>query len=166
MSADNQQERLGNYIAGYTDGEGSFHIAVQKVSHVKYGYQLLPEFHISQSQDRMKVLKLIHNLWQCGYIKANFRGHDNNMVLVVRNRDDLMNKVIPFFRKYPLLSEKNKDFEKFAYIVSEMHKGNHLKKNNFIKLVRLAFSMNSKGRYRKMKLTTILNYLESSTTTR
>ena len=43
MNADNQQERLGNYIAGYTDGEGSFHIAIQKVPHVKFGQELIAE---------------------------------------------------------------------------------------------------------------------------
>ena len=27
---DNQQERLNDYLAGYVDGEGSFHVAVQR----------------------------------------------------------------------------------------------------------------------------------------
>ena len=166
MSADNQQERLGNYIAGYTDGEGSFHIAIQKSPKLKFGYQLLPEFHISQSTDRILVIKLIKDLWKCGYIKANFKGHDNNMVLVVRNRQDLLNIVIPFFRKYPILSEKQKDFEKFSFIVEEMQKGHHLGKRYFIKMVKLAFSMNGSGKYRKFNVTDIINSLESSETTR
>ena len=41
MSADNQQERpdvwLGYYIAGFVDGEGSFHVAIQKSRNVKIG---------------------------------------------------------------------------------------------------------------------------------
>jgi hypothetical protein len=30
IGADNQQERLDDYLAGYVDGEGSFHVAVQR----------------------------------------------------------------------------------------------------------------------------------------
>jgi hypothetical protein len=30
IGADNQQERLDAYISGYVDGEGSFHVAVQR----------------------------------------------------------------------------------------------------------------------------------------
>ena len=166
MSADNQQERLSYYISGYVDGEGSFHVAIQKVPHVKFGYQLLPEFHVSQSKDRPQVLKLIKKLWQCGYIKDNFRGKDNNLVYVVRNRDDLLNKVIPFFRKYPMLSEKQKDFKVFATIVEAMQIKKHFDKINFIKLLSLALAMNGKGKYRKLRLTDILKNLESSETIR
>ena len=166
MSADNQQERLNSYISGYVDGEGSFHVAIQKAQHVKFKYQILPEFHVSQSKDRPEVLKAIKKLWQCGYIKDNFRGKDNNLVYVVRNRDDLLTKVIPFFRKHPMLSGKQKDFETFASIVDAMQKGKHFDRNNFIKLITKAFSMNGGGKYRKIKLSDILESLESSETIR
>jgi len=71
MSADNQQERLDSYISGYVDGEGSFHVAIQKVKHVRFGYQLLPEFHISQNLDYAKTLSVIQKRLGCGYIKPN-----------------------------------------------------------------------------------------------
>src|SRR3989344_617033 len=166
MNADNQQERLSCYISGYVDGEGSFHVAIQKVAHVRFGYQLLPEFHVSQSKERPEVLKLIQNLWQCGYIKDNFRGKDNNLVFVVRNRKDLLNKVIPFFRKYRMFSGKQKDFKKFARIVESMNSGKHLERLYFLKLVVLALSMNGNGRYRKLKKEDIISNLESSETIR
>ena len=166
MSADNQQERLGCYISGYVDGEGSFHVAIQKVPHVRFRYQLLPEFHVSQSKDRPVVLELIHKLWDCGYIKDNFRGKDNNLVFVVRNRKDLLSKVIPFFREFPMLSSKQKDFEKFASIVEAMEKGRHLERRYFLKLLNIALSMNGNGRYRKLNKAEILSSLESSETIR
>ncbi len=166
MSADNQQERLNNYISGFVDGEGSFHIAIQRSPNLKFGYQLLPESHVSQSIERITVLELIKDLWKCGYIKVNFKNHDNNMVYVVRNRIDLFNIVIPFFHSYPLLLSKQKDFEKFAYVVVQMHQRNHFDKQKFINLMTIAFSMNGSGRYRKFNKTEILSYLESSETTR
>ena len=50
--ADNQQERLDSYIAGYVDGEGSFSVSVQRNSSCRVGFQLIPEFHVSQNGDR------------------------------------------------------------------------------------------------------------------
>ena len=113
VGADNQQERLGNYIAGYVDGEGSFHIGIQKSQYVKLGYQLVPEFHVSQNTDRNEVLVLIKEILGCGYIKPNDKNNpnDNSEVLVVRDRKDLTTKVIPFFEQYPIISSKQEDFK-------------------------------------------------------
>lgn len=87
-------------------------------------------------------------------------------VLVVRNRSDLVAKVIPFFERYPLISSKREDFRKFAYIVRSMDRREHLYKKHFIELVKEAFSMNGNGRYRKWKLDDITTSLESSETVR
>ena len=57
--ADNQQERLDCYIAGFVDGEGSFSVSVQRNTSCRVGYQLVPEFHVSQNADRAQVLELI-----------------------------------------------------------------------------------------------------------
>jgi len=150
MSAENQQERLDSYIAGYVDGEGSFHVAIQKVAHVKFGYQLLPEFHVSQRSDYAKFLKMIQKRLG-GYIKANHARNelDKNLVLVIRNRQELLTKVIPFFEKNLLYSPKQKDFIKFAFIVRAMEKKVHFEKKGFSKLLRTALSMNRNGLYRK-----------------
>jgi hypothetical protein len=72
--ADNQQERLDAYIAGYVDGEGSFHVAVQRNACTKVGWQLVPEFHVSQNRERRQVLDLIRTRFGCGRIKENHRG--------------------------------------------------------------------------------------------
>ncbi|HCR42620.1 TPA: endonuclease [Patescibacteria group bacterium] len=166
MSADNQQERLSWYVAGYVDGEGSFHVAIQKSPNVKLGYQVIPEFHVSQNQERASMLREIQQLLGCGYIKDNHRTSltDKSQVLVVRDRHDLLTKVIPFFRHYPLLSSKQTDFQKFAEIVSAMRTNHHLEKNGLKKIIIKAFSMNGGGRYRKLDKDKILANLESSET--
>lgn len=111
----NQQERLDAYIAGYVDGEGSFHVAVQRNPSTRAGWQLVPEFHVSQNAERREVLDLIKHRLGCGRIQENHRGTtDRTLVFVVRDRDDLLEKVIPFFDTYPLLSSKQKDFHAFA----------------------------------------------------
>jgi LAGLIDADG DNA endonuclease family protein len=148
--ADNQQERLESYIAGYVDGEGSFSVSVQRNRTCRVGFQLVPEFHVSQNGDRAQVLELIKDRLACGYIKPNSR-RDSALVFVVRERGALLDRVIPFFDRNPLLSSKQADFEKFALIVREMAQGRHLTLAGFGELLDTALSMNGAGRFRKVR---------------
>lgn len=147
----NQQERLDPYIAGYVDGEGSFHVAVQRNPWTRAGWQLVPEFHVSQNPERRQVLDLITQRLGCGRIRENHRGStDTSLVLVVRRRDDLLSRVIPFFEAQPLLSSKQQDFLAFAGIVRAMSRGEHLSSEGFRALKGRALSMNGGGRYRRV----------------
>jgi hypothetical protein len=164
--ADNQQERLDGYIAGYVDGEGSFSVVVNRNPSCRSGYQLVPEFHVSQNGDRAQVLQLIKARLGCGYIKPNGR-KDRALVFVVRRREDLLERVIPFFEQQPLLSSKQEDFEKFARIVRAMALGHHRQASGFEELLRLALSMNGNGRFRRVRWEElILSRPESSETVR
>ena len=147
----NQQERLDAYIAGYVDGEGSFHVAVQRNPSTRAGWQLVPEFHVSQNAERRQVLDLIKGRLGCGRIQENHRGSaDTSLVFVVRNREDLLTRVIPFLETQPLLSSKQQDFLVFAGIVRAMGRGEHLSSEGFRSLRRRALSMNGGGRYRRV----------------
>ena len=148
--ADNQQERLDSYIAGYVDGEGSFSVSVQRNPSCRVGFQLVPEFHVSQNGDRAQVLELIRTRFGCGYIRPNSR-RDRALVFVVRKREDLMRTVLPFFERNPLLSPKQADFEKFARVVREMALGQHRTAAGFNRLLELSLSMNGAGRFRKVR---------------
>src|SRR5688572_11668683 len=151
--ADNQQERLDAYIAGFVDGEGSFHVAVQRNPSTRVGWQLVPEFHVSQNEERRQVLDLIAQRLDCGRIRQNHRGSaDTCLVFVVRERKALLTKVIPFFESQPLISTKQRDFETFAQIVRAMAEGEHLSQDGFELLRRKALQMNGGGRYRRVNL--------------
>jgi hypothetical protein len=148
--ADNQQERLDGYIAGYVDGEGSFSVSVQRNTSCRVGFQLVPEFHVSQNGDRAQVLEVIRRRLGCGYIKSNSK-RDRALVLVVRNREDLLSRVIPFFERCPLLSTKQMEFERFAKVVRGMALGHHRTLAGFEELLEEALSMNGAGQYRKVR---------------
>jgi hypothetical protein len=85
----------------------------------------------------------------CGYIKPNGR-KDRALVYVVRRREDLVQRVIPFFERTPLLSSKQEDFEKFAAIVRSMALG-HRSSACFARLLDVALSMNGGGRFRSVQ---------------
>jgi hypothetical protein len=152
ITPDNQQERLGDYLAGYVDGEGSFHVAIQRNPSTRYGWQLVPEFHVSQNPERASILRLLQAHLGCGRVQANARsgGRDRSLVYVVRKRLDLVQKVIPFFERHPILSEKHLEFETFTEIVRAMERGEHLERGGFERLVAAAVKMNGDGRYRRM----------------
>jgi hypothetical protein len=122
---DNQQERLSDYLSGYVDGEGSFHVAVQRNPSTRFGWQLVPEFHVSQDRHRASVLHLLQAHLGCGYIKANAKrgSRDQCLVLVVRKRTDL--------------------------IVRRMERREHLFEEGFFRLLNDAVLMNGGGKYRK-----------------
>jgi LAGLIDADG endonuclease len=148
----NQQERLDAYVAGFVDGEGSFHVAVQRNPSTRLHWQLVPEFRVSQDVSRAQILDLVRLRIGCGSIRENHRGSksDHTMVLVVRKRTDLLEKVIPFFEKNPLLSCKQKEFLTFAGIVRRMGSGDHLQDEGFRQLAAEAVRMNGGGRYRRL----------------
>jgi hypothetical protein len=149
--ADNQQERLDAYIAGFVDGEGSFHVAIARSKSTRAGWQLVPEFHVSQNAERREVLDLVHVRLGCGYVRENHRSStDSTLVFVVRRREDLLTRVIPFFETQPFLSSKQREFLVFARIVRAMAQGEHLNAEGFASLVTLALSMNGGGRYRRV----------------
>jgi hypothetical protein len=170
--AGNQQgrpvEQLGNYIAGFVDGEGSFHIAVHRHPTVKCGWQMIPEFHVSQRGESKIVLDLIRETLQCGYVKENHRTNprDTTWVYVVRAHQDLMNKVIPFFERFSLRTAKQFDFLKFSQVVNGIAVGKHKSREGFEELLQIAFSMNCSGAYRKRSIKEILDSLEPSETVR
>jgi hypothetical protein len=149
--ADNQQERLDAYLAGFVDGEGSFHVAIQRNPSTRLRLQLVPEFHVSQNPERRVVLDLLRQRLGCGRIVDNHRGSsDTSLVFVVRRRIDLVDQVIPFFEAQPLLSSKQMDFLTFAKVVRAMSEKKHLTDSGFAALLELALSMNGGGRYRRI----------------
>src|SRR4051812_41195102 len=132
IGADNQQERLDAYLAGFVDGEGTFHVAVQRNPSTRAGWQLVPEFHVSQNPERREVLDLLRTRLGCGHIRENHRGsRDTTLVLVVRNRKDLVERVIRFFDSQPLLSSKQNEYLTFRSIVMAMAAKRHLDPEGF-----------------------------------
>jgi LAGLIDADG endonuclease len=148
----NQQERLDSYISGFVDGEGSFHVAIQRNPSTSLNWQLVPEFRVSQDVSRRRVLDRIEGRLGCGSIRENHRGtKDTTLVFVVRRRLDLVERVIPFFEQNPLLSCKQEELATFADIVRQMAAGEHLTVDGFRRLAGLALTMNGGGRYRRTR---------------
>ena len=152
-SADNQQERLNiNWLVGFTDGEGCFHVALNKMPGMSLGWQVLPEFRIVQHQRDEKLLYKIKDFFNYGDVRKN---HGDRKDFRVRGLENL-NKLVRFFKEYPLQTSKRKSFEIFSEIIELMNRKQHLNKKGLEKIANLASKMN-----RQVK-----RYLESSETIR
>lgn len=161
-SADNQQERLRieGWLVGFTDGEGAFTVSILKNSTSKTGWQVFPEFIITQGAKSKDVLSLFKSYFGCGHVYLN-RRFDNHIEdlyrYCVRSLKDLNKSIIPFFIRNELRSAKAKDFKIFCKIMDKINQRNHLTIDGLYEIAILASQMN-----RKIKS----KFLESSLTIR
>lgn len=161
-SADNQQERpeIKGWLVGFTDGEGCFSVSVFRNKTAKFGWQIFPEFVITQGIKSLPALEKFKAYFGCGNIFVNRRhdNHNENLYrFCVRSLKDLNNKIIPFFCKNRLLTAKINDFDIFAEIVEAMIKKQHLTKLGMHNIAKKIEHMNRKKPSR---------FLESSETIR
>ncbi len=129
-SRDNQQERLktSNWIVGFVDGEGCFSVSIFKNRTTSSGWQVLPEFVVTQGEKSLSVLEEIRNFFECGRVFVNRRHDNHNENLYrycVRTIKDLKEIIIPFFEVNPLRTAKIKDFEMFKAAIQLMSEKVH-----------------------------------------
>ena len=156
MSAENQQERLRieQWILGFTDGEGCFSVSFIKNKTTKTGWQIFPEFVITQGAKSLPALEIIKDYFGCGNLFVNKRSDNHREPLYrycVRSLNDLSKVIIPFYTKNHLKTYKRNDFEIFSKIVALMSQGIHLKKNGRNRIAKLVEGMNRKKKSRFLK---------------
>src|SRR5581483_7013657 len=126
-----RRERPGieEWIVGFTDGEGCFSVSIFRNKTTKSGWQVFPEFVITQGKKSLPALEIFQNHFGCGTIIQNIR-YDNHKEHLyrycIRSIKDLREKVIPFFQQHPLYTAKRNDFELFAKLVEDIYEKKHL----------------------------------------
>jgi hypothetical protein len=156
MGAENQQERLiefRGWVIGFVDGEGCFSIGLvrqpRRANRIGYatGYQVSHDFVVTQNASSVRCLYELQEFFGVGQVYVNRRS-DNHREHMHRysvcRRSDLLGTIIPFFRRYPLRTAKQYDFEKFAYCVELMAGGRHLTHTGLAEIVEVMQTMNRK----------------------
>ncbi len=95
---------VDSYISGFVDGEGCFCVSFQPSQRHRLGWEARPSFSVSQNGDRAHLLYEIQQRWGCGFIRPD--RSDKTLKYEVRNIRDLVEKVLPHFESFPLLSSK------------------------------------------------------------
>mgnify|MGYP001813084360 CR=1 FL=1 len=96
------------WITGFVDGEGCFHVGINKNPDMKVGYQVLPEFTVVQHERDVQVLHALKAVLGCGVVRTN---HDDRLAYRVRGHQHLLERIVPFFVKHPLKTRKRIEFE-------------------------------------------------------
>lgn len=134
---------LGNYLAGFTDGEGSFHVVFRKRKDYKIPWKVSLSFNVSQKDS--VILSLFKKHLKCGSMRE--RKHDGIWYYEVTNFNAIQNNVIPFFRRFGFLSAKKKrDFSKFQKIAKLIETKDHLTLEGIQEILKIRKEMNDGGK--------------------
>ena len=127
------------WITGFVDGEGTFHVGIRSHEDTTAGFDVLPEFTIVQHERDVQILFALKSYFGCGVVRLN---HDDRMIYRVRKFKSLQENIVPFFMKHPLKTKKNVDFRKFRKVLLEMEKGIHLTSDGVEEIRHIANQMN------------------------
>lgn len=155
---------LGYFLAGFVEGEGSFNVSLRRKADYKVSWQVVMSFNVSQKDPT--ILQILKDELKCGIIKV--RKRDGLHSYDATNPKDLIKYIIPYFQKYPVLSEsKKRNFAIFCEIAGLMDKGKHKTLAGLKEILLLREKINEgKGRTRKYGIHDIFPFQESSETTR
>jgi len=102
---DQVSEDWKQWLVGFTDGEGSFRINIRN-DDTRAELNFTIKLHV----DDQSVLQDILNKLDVTMVNIHFQSDEDTCSISIGDRDILLNKVIPLFDKYPLLTKKRYDY--------------------------------------------------------
>lgn len=159
-------DRVGYYLAGFADGEGSFNLSFRRRRDYSQPWKVSLCFNMSQ-RDKV-ILTLFKRHLKCGTLRNR---KDGVWYYEVNNYRAITENVIPFFERFGFLSAKKKrDFAKFKQIARLIGGGEHLKREGIKRLLEIRKGMNDGGagrrKYSDAEIMRLLAPGKSSETTR
>ena len=134
-------ERIGHYLAGFADGEGSFNVSFRKRKDYAMPWKVSLCFNVSQ-KDKV-ILALFKRHLGCGTLRGR---KDGVWYFEVNNFNAIDENVIPFFNRFGFLSAKKKrDFSKFRQMARIIREGDHLSKQGVQSILDIRKDMNDGG---------------------
>ena len=133
---------IGYYIAGFTDGEGSFNFSFRRRNDYKTGWKISACFNVSNKD--LVILTLFKKYLECGTLRSR---PDGVWYYEVNNLNDLKNHIVPFFKRYGFLSDKKRnDFSKFCQILTMLLNKQSKTKADIRKIMNLRNQTNNGGK--------------------
>lgn len=150
----NIPECIGNYFAGFVDGEGSFNVSLRKREDHTMQWQVVLTFNVSQRE--RTILALMKRHLGCGRLQTRA---DGISYYVVSNPTSIIERVIPFFKRFNFLSQtKKRNFSIFQTIAEMVYRKEHLNSEGLQKIIRLREKLNiGHGRKRKYNVHDYIN---------
>ena len=127
-----------DWVTGFTDGEGSFIIAILPSTSNKKKVSL--RFSLTQKSHSVGILYDLQKFFDCGIV---IKSSKDCMRFVVQKKEDILNKIIPHFCNYPLKTSKELNFKTFKEASEIVAKNEHLNINGLNKIIKLKNEMNT-----------------------
>ena len=103
------------WIVGFVDGEGCFHVSINQQKDMIIGWRPLPEFVVVQHRRSIHILHALCATFGCGTVSRN---HGERYCFRVRSVVHLHDIILPFFEKHQLKTGKSEEFKKNAGITT------------------------------------------------
>ena len=135
-----------NWISGFTSAEGCFFIDIYK-SKTKLGEAVKLEFQLTQhSKDKQLLINFI-NFLECGEVYEERKTVKTKTFtwfkFKVTKFQDIANKIIPLFKKYPIIGVKALDFAAWCQVASMMKEKKHLTVEGLEQIKKIKAGMNT-----------------------
>ena len=118
-----------DYVVGLTDGEGCFYVLVKPPYNQKGGAIVQLSFLIKVKEEDKIILDKAREVLNCGSVyfqKEKRLNHAQCYRYTVNSHRDILEKIIPFFNRYPLQSiSKQRNFSIFCEIAKFVRNGDH-----------------------------------------
>jgi len=114
-------------------------IRIKKNSKYRLGFVVEANFAIALHKVDLEILQEIQSYFGVGYIRKDV---NDKVKFRVESVKDIVNKVIPHFDKYPLITQKLADYLLFKDVVNMMVNKEHLTKGGLNKIVSIKAVIN------------------------
>ena len=125
-------------MRGFASAEGCYLVKLLKSPRSKLKTKVQLVFQLTQHSRDDKLMRSLVDYFDCGNIYKD----GNNVVFRVSKFEDLENKILPFFQKYPIIGVKNEDFQDFCRAVLVIKSKKHLTMEGLRKIVSIRASIN------------------------
>ncbi|GJJ16196.1 hypothetical protein Clacol_010488 [Clathrus columnatus] len=127
------------WIAGFATAEACFFVNVLNSPRYKLKAGIQLEFSLTQHSRDELLMKSLIEYFNCGKVQK----YQDACYYRVGNLPGITEKIIPFFKKYPILGEKSKDFSDFCKVSEMIKDKKHLTKEGLEQILRIKAGMNT-----------------------
>lgn len=126
------------WISGFTAGDGCFSVSLLK-SKARLGETSWIRFILTQHNRDYNLMNSLLQYFGCGTLNKDSKA----TYLVVQKISDIIEIIIPFFDKYPIIGVKAKDYEDFKEVAQLMKSKAHLTKDGLETIRKIKQKMNT-----------------------
>lgn len=130
------------WVTGFSDAESTFSVRITKDKDRLLGIRIIPIYAIELHIRDIEVLKKIKQFFNVGSVIVRVRNGKSTGIFSVQSLKDLTEVIIPHFKEYPLITQKQADFILFSLVVDFMNNKKHLTEEGLNKIISIRASMN------------------------